>query len=130
MKPSRSLVPLSVLLLAACGPTISSAYFKQAPPRPPEAEIQLYSTKAPTCPYEEIGLVRGRKTALTTMQGVLVALQKRAREMGGDAIIGLGAGSAVTGATAITKDFATVDVNDGMSGTVIRFTDPDCRGEG
>ncbi|MEJ2218365.1 MAG: hypothetical protein P8099_17315 [Gemmatimonadota bacterium] len=126
MKRPRVLIPASLLLLTACGPAISSAFFEQAPPRPPDSQVQLYSTRLPSCPYEEIGLVRGRKRAFSSMQAVLASLQRRAREMGGDAIVGLGQGRTVTGAT-VVNDVASVDVSDGLAGTVIRFTDPDCR---
>lgn len=128
MKRSRMLFPTSLLLLAACGPAISSAFFKQAPARPANSQILLYSTKVPSCPYEEIGVVKGRRRTPASLQDVLAAMMQRAREMGGDAIVGLGQGRVVTGATAV-DNVASVDVSDGLAGTVIRFTDPSCREE-
>jgi hypothetical protein len=126
MKRPRALIPIPLLLLAACGPAISSAFFKQASPRPAGSVVQLYSTRLPSCPYEEIGVVKGRRRAFASMQDVLSAMKERAREMGGDAIVGLGQGRTVTGAT-VVNDVASLDVSDGLAGTVIRFTDPNCR---
>ncbi len=128
MKRLHTLFPVSLLLLTACGPAISSALFKQAAPLPPDSEVRLYSTKAPSCPYEEIGVVKGRRRAPASLQDVLTAMKRRAREMGGDGIVGLGQGRTVTGAT-VVGDVASLDVSDGLAGTVIRFTDPSCREE-
>jgi hypothetical protein len=113
--------------LAGCGPAIQSANFSTPAPEPTTAEILLYSTKLPECPYEEVGLISGRSRVFwTSQEAVLAHMRERAREMGGDAIVGLGTSEVVTGGTHVA---GTVNVNSAnrMAGTVVRFTDPDCR---
>lgn len=111
--------------LAACGARVSSASFIEAAPKPPEHEIRLYSTKLPTCPYEEVGLVRSQRGEFGSLDGALEALMRRARQMGGDAVVGLGQGVSVAGGTAI-GDISTVSSQEVLAGTVIRFTDAGC----
>lgn len=75
---------------SACGASIDSARFVKAAPAPADRPIKYYSTKLPTCEYEELGIVRGYpKTGFTTLQQVLDEMGKEARKMGGDAIVGI-----------------------------------------
>jgi hypothetical protein len=125
MKGAIALAPLLALALGACGPAISSANFMTVAPRPVEHEIALYSTKLPTCPYEEIGVVRGKRRALTSLQQVLSAIQQRARKMGGDAVVGLGQTVNVRGGI-VVDNVVSVESQEGLTGTVIRFSEPNC----
>lgn len=68
-----------VLGLAGCGPAVRSTPFETFPPRPAEHPIRIYSTQAPDCPYEEVGLVSARRRyrLFTSMSDVLEALKER-----------------------------------------------------
>lgn len=124
-RTAAALVFCTAIPLAACGARVSSASFVEAPPKPPGHEIRLYSTRLPTCPYEEIGLVRSQRGQFGSLDGALDALKRRARDMGGDAVVGLGQGVSVAGGTAI-GDVSTVSSQEVLAGTVIRFTDAGC----
>lgn len=120
-------VLLAALLVAGCGPRVQSARFGETPaPRPATQPIQVFSTKLPECPFEELALVRVEKRhGFTSLQAMLDAMRHRAREMGGDAVVGVGhttgVDAGVAGGTATTTD--------GIAGTVIRFTDAACMRE-
>jgi hypothetical protein len=122
-----------LLLLAAapagCAPNVRAVWFDERPtPRPADHPIQLYSTRVPDCPYEEVGLIQARQATLpvgTTMQDVLAALRRGTREMGGDAVILRSIDSPAGGSEAA----APLNPSVGLGGTVIRFTDPECQRE-
>lgn len=114
-------------LLTACAPHVRSVSFNGVhDPRPDTHPIRIYSTRPPECPYDELGMVHARQAVLavgTPMEAILDALRTRARRMGGDAIVGLAqAVNTETGASA----GPTLRASEGLSGTVIRFTRPDC----
>jgi hypothetical protein len=126
MRKRKAVCLCPVLLVAACGPAVRSAPFKTVPPRPTDHQIVLFSTKLPTCPYEEIGLITAqRRHGFNSYESVLEAMKSRAREMGGDAVVALDQQQTVNGGTVIGK---TVNINTGeaLTGTVIRFTDSGC----
>jgi hypothetical protein len=119
------LVPAVVLPLGACGPTIDAARFVHAEPAPPGHEIRLYSTQAPACAYEELGLIVGKpRSGFTSLQRVLDGMQERARRMGGDAIIGVAPGQNV--AASGVGETVSISSQTALSGTVIRFRDRGC----
>lgn len=128
--PGPRLAPLvatASLLAVGCAPSVDSTRFSDMTPRPPGHEIRLYSTLVPECPYEEVGLVTGtKKVPWTSGDEVLAAIRVRAREMGGDAIVGLGQTRRVTGGTAVGES-VSLDSKTELSGTVVRFTEPECR---
>jgi hypothetical protein len=111
---------------AGCGPSIDSARFNGAPrPQPRTAEVQIFSAKLPECAFEELGIVTGkRRVSWTSLDEVLEALRVRAREMGGDAIVRLGASEAVE--AGVYQGGANVGTVPSLSGTVIRFSNPGC----
>jgi|SRR5688572_20017639 len=113
-----------VLLVTACGPSISSAPFVSREPRPSDHPILFYSSKLPTCPYEEIGVIHG--TAGRSLEATLNGVRKRARAMGGDAVVGLSQPQTVSGGT-VVGNIVSVGASEGLAGTVIRFTDESCR---
>ena len=125
--PWRAMVVATALGAVGCGPAVQSAAFTALPPRPPDHPIRLFSTKLPTCAYEEVGLVSARKRTLVSMDDVLAGLVERAREMGGDAVVGIGQGAQVSGGG---EDLVTISSDPVLSGTVIRFTEEGCTGEG
>jgi hypothetical protein len=114
-------------LLVACGPAVRSAPFKSVPARPPDHEIMLFSTKLPSCPYDEIGLVTAKpEYRWNSHEDVLEALKQRARKMGGDAVVGLSQQQTVNGGT-VWGSTVNINSSDALTGTVIRFTEEGCK---
>lgn len=105
---------------------MKSANFGEFAPRPGDHPILLFSSRLPSCPYEEVGLVRvDRGDFGSSMQTMLDRFRQRARDMGGDAVVGVGLTQSVQGGVLPMS----VSSRDGLAGTVIRFTDEDCRNE-
>ncbi len=108
-------LPLAaLLLLAGC----TTAPFVEATPlgapqpaRPEDADVQLFSVRAPDCHFLELALVAVRGNDPAHNREALIA---RARQLGGDAVAGL-------------AQIVSRSGTDGLQGTVIRFTDPACR---
>ena len=87
----------------------------------------MYSIERPRCPFEEIGTVRSRKPApWVSMEEVAESVRDVARELGGDAIIGVTNGTQLNGAT-VGGGTMSIDTDPVLSGTVIRFKGDDCR---
>jgi hypothetical protein len=87
----------------------------------------MYSTERPRCPFEEIGTVRSRKPGFwVSMEDVAESVRDVARELGGDAIIGVTNATQLNGGTVIGST-VTIDTDPVLSGTVIRFKDDECR---
>jgi hypothetical protein len=125
MKLSHVSVVAVAVFAGACGATVQSARFVKAAPAPDDQPIKYFSTKLPTCAYEELGLVRGNpKTGFTKLQQVLDEMSKEARRMGGDAIVGLMQSNVAT-TRAAEAAVQTDDVN-ALAGTVIKFKLPGC----
>lgn len=128
---SRVVMPAIVLgvLVAACAPSVDTVRLSPVayPPRPADFRIRMYSTDRPRCPFEEIGTVRSRKPGFwVSMEDVAESLRDVAREMGGDAVIGLTNANQISGGT-VTGGVVTVDSDPVLSGTIIRFREQDCR---
>ncbi len=120
------LVAAAALVLDGCAPTVSATRLQMAPPQPADHEILLFAAKLPTCAYDELGLVSVEPSyGGASEQKLLDALKRHARVMGGDAVVrlthGRNASDTVIGSTVQFGDSWTV-----LSGTVIRFSDPDC----
>jgi hypothetical protein len=131
MRRNRRLALAGVLvpLLAACAPSVDTVRLSPVryPPRPHDFRIRMYSTERPRCPFEEIGTVRSRKPGFwVSMEDVAEAVRDVARELGGDAIIGVTSVSQINGGTVIGST-VTVDTDPVLSGTVIRFKEAECR---
>jgi hypothetical protein len=89
--------------------------------------VWMYSTERPRCPFEEIGTVRSRKPGFwVSMEDVAESVRDVARQLGGDAIIGVNNSSQINGGTVIGGT-VNVDTDLVLSGTVIRFKDDECR---
>ena len=123
MSRSRSgLMVATLLAAAACAPKVRSAVFMESTMAPPDQQIRYYSTKVPTCPYAELGLIKVERAMFwNSLQDLLKAAGKRAREMGGDAIVGVREVPQVTGSG------ENVSTNEALTGTVIRFKDRGCQ---
>lgn len=99
---------------AGCSPVVRSIRIGESfPPRPVSSDVQLYSVRLPDCPFEEIGLLDMEKEpgflATPSSEERVDAMKTKARQMGGDAIIGLAQLPPAEG------------FRGGLSGTVIRF---------
>ena len=122
---TRTIAALLLLVSAsACGVAVRATPFAPGahPPRPPDAPVQMFSTRVPECDYEELGLLRAEsKNGLTPWQRVVETFLHRARQMGGDAVI-LRHGVELRP----SPEGGTVD-DEFLSGTVIRFPPEGCR---
>lgn len=81
----------------------------------------MFSTLAPRCAYEELGLVSAEPdTGLTPWRRVVDGLLTHARQLGGDGVI-------LTERSELreTSDDG-VSTSRVLAGTVIRFRDPEC----
>ena len=132
MRPARLqsavALPLVLLSLTACSRGLDSAVFIPAPPLPADEVVRIYRTLTPACPYEELGVVKWTEGAgWTDLQDGVELMRRRAREMGGHAIIGFSLGDQSTGSTRVSADSTgivlgtTVDNASVASGTVVRF---------
>ena len=120
---------LVISTLAACAPSVDTVRLSPVPypPRPHDFRIRMYSTERPRCPFEEIGTVRSRKPGFwVSMEDVAESVRDVARQLGGDAIIGVNNSSQINGGTVIGGT-VNVDTDLVLSGTVIRFKDDECR---
>ncbi len=105
-------LPLMLLLSLGCVTTtvvrLSPARYEA---RSRETPIALYSSQLPTCPFEELAILKARRETWVVSTGAVVdALRKKARQMGGDALARVGFG-----------------INSDVTATVIRFQRDDCR---
>jgi len=117
---SLPIVALILAVVCGCAPSTRVTSFETYPPRPSTHKIRIYRTTLPDRPFEEIGLVSSRqRNKFISMEAVLESLKKEAREMGGDAIIGL---SEVNEAQGFVGDTGIIDRDPVLSGTVIRFS--------
>ena len=108
-------------MVFGCTPATRATRFATYPPRPPGHEVRIYKTTLPNRRYEEIGLVSSRqRNKLISMESVLKALKNEARQMGGDAIIGL---TEVNETQGFAGDTGRLDRDPVLSGTVVRFLD-------
>lgn len=123
---------LTLLFVTGCSPRIERVQLlpMKLPPKPADYPIQLFSEKGPECPFEEIGLVTSRKrNVFVSMEDVTESLRAEARRMGGDAVIGVRLGSATVGhshESAMGRNDVDIDQQPLISGTVIRWKDPNC----
>lgn len=124
-----AMAALVVPMLAACVPSVDTVQLSPVryPPRPDDFRIRMYSTQRPRCPFEEIGTVRSRKPGFwVSMEDVAESVRDVARELGGDAIIGVTNATQLNGGTVIGST-VSIDTDPVLSGTVIRFKEDDCR---
>lgn len=123
------------LILTACASGIDSAVFLEAPPRAVDATVAIYSTQTPSCSYDELGIVTWRPPGgQDRLQVGVERMRRRARQMGGDAILdfriverdGANVSTVSSDSTGVAvRSWTTTAVR--ASGTVVRFRDPTCR---
>jgi hypothetical protein len=95
-------------------------------PRTPPEQIKFYSAQRPTCPFKEIGSVTTESRFLASWSSVVKKAREKAFEIGGDAIVGVNEKTRISGAVLSEGGVSTTE-NTSISGTVIRFTRPNCR---
>jgi hypothetical protein len=120
---------LVAAMLAGCVPAVDTVRLSPVPypPRPHDFRIRMYSTERPRCPFEEIGTVRSRKPGFwVSMEDVAESVRQVARELGGDAVIGVTNANQISGGTVIGST-VSVDTDPVLSGTIIRFKEDSCR---
>ena len=112
----RPATVLLLLLFASCSPVVhSTSLSARHTPRPAESPVLTYSVRAPECAYEEIALLTVERGPPFSREQPLDAREKRARQLGGDAIVGL------------TQLPPSEEFRGGLSGTVVRFVNESCR---
>jgi len=107
---------------------VTSVLFDPAhplPPRPADAPIQMFSAQRPGCRFSEIGTVSVEGGGPLPSREIALAMQRRAREMGGDAIVGMAQGSRPAGPDEASPRAGGTSVTL-RTGTVIRFRDSSC----
>ncbi len=113
-----------VFLLTGCSPAVRTTTFQKLPPKRVDAPIKIFRFKTPQCNFEEIGIVHSRqRNKFISMGDVMNSLIVEARKMGGDAIIGFNETNPIHN---VSSQYG-IDRDPVLSGTVIRFTDPNCR---
>src|SRR5688572_25039608 len=117
MKVARLTLLFAPVVLTGCFASVESAVFLPAPPAPQNHVVRIYQTQAPSCPYEEMGVVLWRPfLGVGSMQSGVNKMRERVREMGGDAIVGFGIGDRPNG-------FITRTVADSTSVTTSQTVD-------
>jgi hypothetical protein len=105
---------MTVAFLAGCATAsqVVPLAVTEYAPRPADYPILLYSAALPTCAFEEIAIIRAHKEVGFVSGGAVVhALRRKARELGGDAVVRV----------------SLLDDKGGLSGTVVRFRNDDCK---
>ena len=117
-----------LFLLVACGPKMQVTKFRDFPARPDNHPIMIFDRTKPTCAFDEVGRVTARRTnkLFISMDEVVATMQKHARKLGGDAILGLTESTQDRGGTTSADGVETKNIDAVFSGTVIRFRDPNC----
>jgi hypothetical protein len=120
---------MSLLALAVhvsgCAPAMQTTRLSSTvhPAKPIDAPIELFYTKAPTRPYEELGIVSARqRNKFISMDQLTASIRQQAQRMGGDAVIGLSLGDKKMGAV-VSGNSVIVDHDPVLQGVVVRWTD-------
>lgn len=129
------------LVVAACGSGVDAVGFLPAPatPRPDDHPIRIFRGTLPPCAYEEVGLlVWERRSPWHGLEDAVEDMRRRARELGGDAIVGFQLGEQTNGFTTSTQVHAdtagnvhttstgSVNRTRFATGTVIRYLEAAC----
>jgi hypothetical protein len=116
-----------IALAAACGPQIASSVIVKSPPQPADHDIQVFLTRVPECPYQELGTVTASEGALAGgVNTYLPAMKRRARELGGDALVGYKTANTTAGYVTVAPNVTAAVDGEIHSAVVVRFTKPDC----
>jgi hypothetical protein len=122
-------VALLILLTVGCSPAmrVTTLAPTKYPPKPPGHPIRIYREQRPRCAFEEVAAISAAPRLITHNSEVVAdALRAKARELGGDAIIGFGIDSRVTGASPSVSGGVDLERVSVSNGTVIRFKSETC----
>jgi len=127
----RSKTSFAVLLLTLLAGCVSSRSTQFDPTpildrRTPASGIRLYEGETPRCQYKEIGHVTAKGDWLAGWNRVVNRVRERAHDLGGDAVIRVNESSRINGAVINRGSVSTTESNS-LTGTVIRFVNPNCR---
>ena len=115
MSVRACLAVAATVTLLGCGLSIATTPLSGPyPPRPDDAEVLVWSVATPECPFEELTLITVRE-GLDARGLALEGMKQEARQMGGDALIGL------------RPAFRGEGDEPGLSATVVRFSSAECR---
>lgn len=115
---------LLLTFISGCTPAIRSTAFVQLLPKSKDAPIKIFRYKTPRCDFEEVGIVNSRqRNKFISMSEVMSSLLTEARKLGGDAIMGLNETNPIHN---VSSEYG-VDRDPVLSGTVIKFTDENCK---
>lgn len=124
---------VAVLVPLACGPRIQSTLLTATHPEPTPSEVPVaVLSQAPSCPHAVVGTVRAwaEEYMLVREAKFRAALVRRAREMGGDAVIVRASERTVdepTNPTDLADPRTTTWKVKQRDAVVLRYTDPSCR---
>jgi hypothetical protein len=129
VRPSHHIF-LAAVLLAACGPTISSSHLNDSPramQRRLPSTVELFTTRVPDRPYVEVAMIETRQGHMTgeTSEDVFDMLRGQAAEMGCDGVVLLGANDAVESDPTSSGPRTRVRTLHGYRGTCIMWRDAD-----
>lgn len=83
--------------------------------------------RVPECPYQELATVTASEGALAGgVNTYLPAMKRRARELGGDALVGYKTANTTAGYVAVAPNVTAAVDGEIHSAVVVRFTKPDC----
>lgn len=96
----KSCLPLLAFVMSSCA-LVSYTPLKGEPRQPlaEDAVVEVFITKQPDCPYDEVGILQSRSHDLAT---AVKGLQKKARKVGVSSIIVTGNHSELVGVTTRT----------------------------
>lgn len=95
------------------------------------APVVLYQTSKPACAYDEVATVRVTSNTLSQTDEQLAArLRTTARELGGDAVVGVTSGRPADAERRNDDGTLSDDHSHDISGTVVRFRDARCSAAG
>lgn len=116
-----------VVILTACAQASAIRFdtVQRFPVRAPGSQVAMYADEKPTCAYVEIGSVRSEGGDFVSPKAIRTALVSHAQQMGGDAVVGVGQGTRVVGATYSVAGPVNTTLTT-LQGTVVHFTDPSC----
>lgn len=113
--------------LAGCAHTRVTAFdpADHPEPRTPASQIRFYGSTRPKCPYVELGRIAAESEPFVSWDRVVKAARNAARDLGGDAVIGVQDSERISGAT-ISPAGVSVEEKSSLSGVVIRFKYVEC----
>jgi hypothetical protein len=122
----RVIVLFFLFFCFGCSPAVTTTALNPYPPKGKDHPIRIYTNRLPVCSYIEVGIVKSRqRNKLISMDRVAESLREAAREMGGDAIIGVRMGDETMGAM-VSGGGVFIDTDPVLQGTVIRWKTKKC----